>query len=209
MVTTQPCYQADRVPAVTNFVCGPCFTLAVHPDSGGCWGVGMIDVGLVGFGFAGRTFHAPVSSAVEGCTWPRYYSGRAPRRSRRIQPLGGPHPRRAARDRLRPSGRDRGAPNPTHFELARQCLLAGRDVVIDKPFTTTYAEAASLVEPRAKASGFSRSTRTAAGTAISAPFKVFSRKAELGRVVLFESGTFDRFRPQLKDNAWRERPRAR
>ena len=25
----------------------------------------MIDVGLVGFGFAGRTFHAPVISAVE------------------------------------------------------------------------------------------------------------------------------------------------
>ena len=26
----------------------------------------MIDVGLVGFGFAGRTFHAPVIAAVEG-----------------------------------------------------------------------------------------------------------------------------------------------
>ena len=26
----------------------------------------MIDVGLVGFGFAGKTFHAPVVSAVDG-----------------------------------------------------------------------------------------------------------------------------------------------
>ena len=26
----------------------------------------MIDVGLIGFGFAGRTFHAPVISAVDG-----------------------------------------------------------------------------------------------------------------------------------------------
>ena len=36
-------------------------------------------------------------------------------------------------------------PNPSHFELAKQCLLAGRDVVIDKPFAPTYAEAAELV----------------------------------------------------------------
>ena len=36
-------------------------------------------------------------------------------------------------------------PNSTHFELAKQCLLAGRDVVIDKPFATTYAEAEELV----------------------------------------------------------------
>ena len=41
-------------------------------------------------------------------------------------------------------------PNVSHFDLARQCLLAGRHVVIDKPFATTYAEAAvSLPEGQA------------------------------------------------------------
>jgi len=37
-------------------------------------------------------------------------------------------------------------PNTSHYSLARQCLLAGRDVVVDKPFTTTYAEAIELIE---------------------------------------------------------------
>src|SRR5207244_11244754 len=36
-------------------------------------------------------------------------------------------------------------PNPSHHPIAKQCLLAGRHVVIDKPFTTTVAEAEELV----------------------------------------------------------------
>src|SRR2546430_16778374 len=34
----------------------------------------------------------------------------------------------------------------THYPFARQCLEAGRDVVVDKPFTTTLEEAVSLVQ---------------------------------------------------------------
>jgi len=37
-------------------------------------------------------------------------------------------------------------PNETHYPFARQCLAAGRDVVVDKPFTTTLEEAVSLVQ---------------------------------------------------------------
>ena len=35
-------------------------------------------------------------------------------------------------------------PNPSHFELARRCLQAGRNVVVDKPFTITSQEAEEL-----------------------------------------------------------------
>ena len=35
-------------------------------------------------------------------------------------------------------------PNQTHFPFAKQCLEAGRDVVVDKPFTNTVAEAVEL-----------------------------------------------------------------
>ena len=31
------------------------------------------------------------------------------------------------------------------FDLARQCMMAGRDVVVDKPFTTTTQEARELI----------------------------------------------------------------
>jgi predicted dehydrogenase len=37
-------------------------------------------------------------------------------------------------------------PVTTHYELARQALLAGKDVLVEKPMTHTLAEAESLVE---------------------------------------------------------------
>jgi len=40
--------------------------------------------------------------------------------------------------------RDRD-PNDSHFDLAKACLLAGRDVVVDKPFAPTLAESTELV----------------------------------------------------------------
>ena len=39
-----------------------------------------------------------------------------------------------------------GTPNETHFALAKQALLAGKHVVIDKPFAATSAEADELKE---------------------------------------------------------------
>lgn len=36
-------------------------------------------------------------------------------------------------------------PNYTHFDYARQALLAGKHVVVEKPFTTTVAEAEELI----------------------------------------------------------------
>jgi scyllo-inositol 2-dehydrogenase (NADP+) len=96
-------------------------------------------------------------------------------------------------------------PNTTHFDLAKQCLLAGRDVVIDKPLATTYAEAAELV---ALANQKQRLLSVYQNRRWDGDFLTLQRllaEGKLGRVVLFESH-FDRFRPQLKDNAWRERP---
>ncbi len=95
-------------------------------------------------------------------------------------------------------------PNTSHFDLANQCLLAGRDVVIDKPFAPTYAEAADLVELAEKKG---RLLSVYQNRRWDGDFQTVQRllaEGVLGRVVLFESH-FDRFRPQLKENAWRER----
>src|ERR1700722_1519158 len=37
-------------------------------------------------------------------------------------------------------------PNDSHFELAQACLLAGRDVVVDKPFAPTWKECQELAQ---------------------------------------------------------------
>jgi predicted dehydrogenase len=165
----------------------------------------MIDVGLVGFGFAGRTFHAPVISAVEGL------------RLAAILQRVGPDAQLAypatpvvrTLDQILAIESIRlvviATPNTTHFDLAKQCLLAGRDVVIDKPFATTYAEAEELVKI---ASDQGRLLSVYQNRRWDGDFVTLQRliaQGKLGGVVLFESH-FDRFRPRLKDNAWRERP---
>ncbi len=164
----------------------------------------MIDVGLIGFGFAGRTFHAPVISAVEGL-----------RLAAIVQRHGdeATHAYPAARivrtlEELLAIESIRlvvvATPNPSHFDLAKACLLAGRDVVIDKPFAPTYAEAAHLVE---LAEQHGRLLSVYQNRRWDGDFQTVQRlmaEGAFGRVVLFESH-FDRFRPQLKDNAWRER----
>src|SRR5229473_668312 len=103
----------------------------------------MITVGLVGFGFAGKVFHAPVIRAVPGL-----------RLTTVVQRSGTPDPRYAdvdvvrSVDELLTRAVDLvviATPNPSHHPIARQCLLAGRHVVVDKPFTTTVAEAEELL----------------------------------------------------------------
>jgi predicted dehydrogenase len=164
----------------------------------------MTDVGLIGFGFAGRTFHAPVVSAVEGLRLAAILqrtgddAAQAYPAARLVRSL----------DELLALGSIRlviiATPNTTHFELAKQCLLAGRDVVIDKPFAPTYAEAAQLVEfarPRNRLLSVYQNRRW------DGDFLTIQRlisEGHFGQIGLFESH-FDRFRPGLKANAWRER----
>src|SRR5690242_21020746 len=98
----------------------------------------MINVGLVGFGFAGRVFQAPIiSSAPElnlraivqrkGDDASRLYSNATQVRS--VEVL------LAIEDIQLVVV---ATPNPSHHPLAKQCLEAGKDVVVDKPFATTY-----------------------------------------------------------------------
>src|SRR2546426_4628559 len=100
----------------------------------------MLNVGLVGFGYAGKVFHAPVIRVVEGL-----------RLTTIVQRTGAPDPRYADVAFVRSVAELLtraidlvviATPNASHHPIARQCLLAGRHVVIDKPFTTTVAEAA-------------------------------------------------------------------
>src|SRR6266704_713158 len=99
----------------------------------------MIGIGLVGFGFAGRVFHAPIISAVPGLRLRAILQ-------RSGRDAAGCYPGVAAvksMDDLLAIDEIRvvviATPNTSHHALAKQCLLAGRDVVVDKPFTATYA----------------------------------------------------------------------
>ena len=163
----------------------------------------MIDVGLIGFGFAGRTFHAPVISAVDGLRLAAILE-------RHGSEAEGAYPTA----RVVPSLEGLLAigslqliviatSNKSHFELANQCLKAGRHVVVDKPFTTSYAEAAELVSIAQKQQRIVTvyQNRRWDGDFLTVERLVAENK--FGRIVLYESH-FDRFRPHVRD-VWRER----
>jgi scyllo-inositol 2-dehydrogenase (NADP+) len=161
------------------------------------------NVGLIGFGFAGRTFHAPVIRAVDGLRLATILQ-------RKGNDAANAYPEvRIARtvEELLASDSIQlvviATPNTSHFDLARQCLLAGCHVVIDKPFATTYAEAAELVSLAEKCG---RLLSVYQSRRFDGDFKTVRNLIEseaLGRIVLYESH-YDRYRPQLRPGAWRE-----
>ena len=161
----------------------------------------MITVGLVGFGLAGKVFHAPVIRAVPGL-----------RLAAIVQRSGAGDPRYpdvafvTSVEELLARPIDLvvvATPNTSHHPIAKQCLLAGRHVVVDKPFTTTVAEAEELVrlarEQRRLLSVYQERRYTGDFVTVQ---RVLS-EGVLGRVVSYEAH-FDRFRPELKPGAWRE-----
>src|SRR5260370_26347521 len=105
----------------------------------------MVRVGLIGFGLAGQAFHAPVIRGVPGMDLACILERRGMRAREKYPEV------RVART-IEELLADKeiylcvvATPNDSHFELAKACLLAGRDVVVDKPFAPTLGESEELV----------------------------------------------------------------
>jgi scyllo-inositol 2-dehydrogenase (NADP+) len=165
----------------------------------------MMDVGLIGFGLGGRCFHAPVIRAVPGLRLAAILQ----RSSDSVAQL---YPNiRIVRtlDELLAIDSIRliaiSTPNQTHFPLAKRCLEAGRNVVVDKPFTTTVAEAIELLNLARQQNRVLSVYHNRRFDADFQGLRQVVQAGELGRILRFES-TYDRFRPARKPHAWREKP---
>ena len=165
----------------------------------------MIDVGVVGFGLAGKFFHAQVIHAVPGLRIAAILQ-RTGNEAASIYPEA-----RVVRslDELLAIDSIRmvviASPNQTHFPFAKLCLEAGRDVVVDKPFTNTVAEAVELFRIAKKQGRLLTVFHSRRFDADFQGLRAFLPKGDLGRIVRFESH-YDRFRPAGKPGAWRELP---
>ncbi|TNF43813.1 MAG: NAD-binding oxidoreductase, partial [Cytophagales bacterium] len=94
-------------------------------------------------------------------------------------------------------------PNEFHFPMAKQCLLAGKHVVVDKPVTVHSWEAEEL-QTIASEKGLVCSVFH--NRRYDGDFRTLQKlvaEGTLGRLVYVESH-FDRFRPQVSEN-WREK----
>ena len=165
----------------------------------------MIDVGVVGFGLGGRAFHAPIIHAVPGLRLAAIVE-RSGSSAHKIYPDA-----KIVRDIEELLAIKSisliaiATPNETHFPFAKRCLEAGRHVVVDKPFTSTLAEARELVELARK---HDRILTVYQDRRFDGDFRTVQEllaKGSLGKIVRFESA-FDRCRPQIRTNSWKEKP---
>jgi predicted dehydrogenase len=85
----------------------------------------------------------------------------------------------------------------------KACLEAGRDVVVDKPFTTTLTEAKELAELARKRGRLLTVYQERRLDGDFATLKKLIANGELGRPVHYEE-TFDRCRAQVRDS-WKEK----
>ncbi|HID2076125.1 TPA: oxidoreductase [Klebsiella oxytoca] len=161
-----------------------------------------IRVGLIGYGYASKTFHAPLISGTPGMTlaavassdenkvhadWPAMPVVSGPERI-----LNDPNIDLVVIP----------TPNDTHFPLAKAALEAGKHVVVDKPFTVTLSQAREL---EALAISGGRLLSVFHNRRWDSDFltvKALINEGLLGEVGYFESH-FDRYRPQVR-NRWRE-----
>jgi scyllo-inositol 2-dehydrogenase (NADP+) len=162
---------------------------------------------LIGFGLAGSLFHAPLIAAAPGISLATVVTGNRSRASKaRAEHPGVTVEPRAESVWERATEHDLvvvATRNDSHVELAAQAIDAGLAVVVDKPLALT-SEAARELVARAERAGV--------------PLTVFhnrrwdSDQLTLRRLIAdgsledvrrYES-RFERWRPQLRGDAWRE-----
>jgi scyllo-inositol 2-dehydrogenase (NADP+) len=163
----------------------------------------MIEVGLIGFGLAGRSFHAPVIRAVLGLRLAAILQRKG---SEAAEAYPDVRIVRSLEELLAiPEIRLTviASPNETHYPFARQCLAAGKDVVVDKPFATTLAEAVDLVQFAKQCGRLLTVYQNRRYDGDFSAIRELVAGGALGRIVRFETN-YDRFRPRPRPNAWRE-----
>jgi predicted dehydrogenase len=161
-----------------------------------------IRVGLIGYGYAGRTFHAPLLSAEPGMALTMVASREAAKVHADLPGVT------VLADPLAVATSDAidlvviASPNASHAPLADAALRAGRHVVVDKPFTLDTAEARGLVALAARQDRLLSVFHNRRWDSDWLSVARAIRDGAVGRPVHLQS-QIDRFRPAVRDR-WRE-----
>jgi scyllo-inositol 2-dehydrogenase (NADP+) len=105
-----------------------------------------VRVGLIGYGFSGATFQAPLIRSVKGMRLAMVNSSKPEVVQRDFPGMTVVAQPQALIESPEIDLVVIASTNTTHHPLARQALLAGKHVVVEKPFTVTVQEAAELVD---------------------------------------------------------------
>lgn len=160
-----------------------------------------INVAILGFGLSGSTFHAPLINALPGFKICKIFA-------RNIETLQLQYPNYSFTSDLKEILNDRQIsliintlPNELHYSITKQCLLTGKKVVVEKPFTVNSDEGAELIQlaqERNLLLSVYHNRRWDNGY-----LTLQKLLPQLGNIYLYEA-YFDRFRPLVQKERWKE-----
>ncbi|WP_430390142.1 oxidoreductase [Dyella sp. 20L07] len=161
-----------------------------------------ISVALIGYGYAGKTFHAPLIRSVPGLELAVVVSRDA---TKVHADLPGIHVIADVQDVMADERVELvviASPNDTHAPLARAAFEAGKHVVVDKPFALDLAQARELVDTAERHGRVLSVFQNRRWDSDFLGVQQVIAQGLLGDVMHFESH-IDRFRPQVRAR-WRE-----
>lgn len=163
----------------------------------------VIRVGLIGYGYAGKTFHAPLIRSVPGLRLAVVGSSQR-------ETVQAAYPEVTVCSAMEAATHAEvdlvviASPNESHFPLAAAALRARKHVVVDKPFTVTLAEARSLAEIAREQGRILSVFHNRRWESEILATKEILRSGVLGEVSHYECH-MDRYRPVVRQR-WREEP---
>lgn len=161
-----------------------------------------VNVALLGYGLAGKVFHAPLIASVPGLRLHTVVSRDAGK-------VHTDHPgMQVVADAETVFANPAidlvviATPNALHAPQAKAALAHGKHVVVDKPFAISTTEAQSVVDTASQAGGLLSVFHNRRWDADFLTVRRLLEQAALGDIVEFRSH-FDRYRPVVQ-NRWRE-----
>lgn len=161
-----------------------------------------INIALIGYGFVGKTFHAPLIQSIDGLKLAVVSSRDAEKVKRDIADVIVVATPEEAIQHPDVDLVVIASPNATHAPLATLALNAGKHVVVDKPFTLDMQEARDLIALAEEKQRLLSVFHNRRWDSDFLGIKQVIEQGSLGNVKHFESH-IDRFRPEVRAR-WRE-----
>jgi scyllo-inositol 2-dehydrogenase (NADP+) len=159
-----------------------------------------IGVGLLSYGMSGEVFHGPLLQAHKHFDIKAVYHRRK---------NSGKHSFREVYD-LNEIFNDKdieliivNTPSPLHYDHAKQALLAGKHVVVEKPFTVHATEADELIALAKQKNRILTVFQNRRWDSEFLTLKKIIDERSVGKIVEFEAH-YDRYRNQVEHQSWKE-----
>jgi predicted dehydrogenase len=161
-----------------------------------------VRVGLIGYGYAGKTFHAPLIKSVAGLELTIVGSSKRDTVLANLPGVAVCSNMEEAATHPEVDLLVIASPNESHYPLAAAALHAGKHVVVDKPFTVRLADARALVDLAQEQKKLLSVFHNRRWDSEVLATKAIVESGLLGEISHFETH-IDRFRPQVRQR-WRE-----